>query len=172
MSDFWKSPLGEVTGSFEDSFSSGFEPIPDGTKAIAKIDKFQRAEYDQSAYYEVTWVITQGAYANRHVFQKIRVWDTDEKKRHRALNMLKYMYKLFGVRPNHSGEPLEHELAQAFVNKYAGICIGVWKITTLSGDEKTGNYIQSVFDKSKMQNNTPAVTPDNLPTENFDDIPF
>ena len=48
MSDFWSSELGEVTGSAEDAFAKTFTRIPDGTMALARIEKFKNDLNDRT----------------------------------------------------------------------------------------------------------------------------
>lgn len=119
---FWKSTLGELSGTEQDAFSQSFRQIPDGTMALAKIDKFTNEEFNGSKYLKVDWLLTDGEFKGQHVFQKIHVFDTDEKKRHRALNMLMLVYRMFSMSPTSSNPPSDEELA-IFKGKLAGIRI-------------------------------------------------
>ena len=105
MSNFWESELGTISGTPEDAFGNAIDPIPDGTFAPSKIIAFENKEFMGTQYLQVHWVITEGEYTNRHVFQKIHVFDADPKKRHRALNILKLMYQMFHVKPLDTNPP-------------------------------------------------------------------
>lgn len=124
---FWESELGEVTGNAADAFAKSFTQIPDGTMALAKIESFINAEYNENKYLNVTWLLTDGDFKGAKVEQKLKVWgdprDKDPAKtRHRALNMLKLIYQLYGCKPKHAGDPTDQDLA-IFLGKSAGIKI-------------------------------------------------
>ncbi len=122
MSDFWSSDLGEVTGKPDDAFASLPRQIPDGTTALAKITKFSNAEFNDSKYLQIEWTLIGGDFVGQKVQQKLKVWDSEPKVRHRALNMLKLMYNLYEIKPKHAGSPADHDL-NVFVGKTAGIKI-------------------------------------------------
>ena len=95
---FWQSDLGEVTGSEDDAFAKSFKQIPDNTLALAKIDSFVNAEYQDNKYLSIDWQLMDGDFKGQKVNQKIKVFgdsrDKDPAKtRHRALNMLKLICK-------------------------------------------------------------------------------
>jgi len=124
---FWESELGEVTGSAADAFAKSFTQIPDGTMALARIDAFINAEYEGNKYLSIDWVLTDGDFKGNKVNQKLKVYGDPRaedpiKARHRALNMLKLIYQLYGVKPKHAGDPTDTDLA-IFIGKTAGIRI-------------------------------------------------
>lgn len=124
---FWESEVGEVTGRPEDAFAKSFTQIPDGTMAVAKIESFVNAEYNGNKYLSVQWVLTDGDFKGAKVEQKLKVWGTlgekdPAKTRHRALNMLKLIYQLYNIKPKHTNDPTDQDLA-IFVGKTAGIKI-------------------------------------------------
>lgn len=123
MSGFWESELGEVTGKADDAFAKTFKQIPDGTMAMASIDNFMNAEYNGSTYLSIDWLLVDGDFKGQKVNQKIRVFDEDAKKKHRALNMLKLIYQQFSIKPKHNNPPTDEELS-VFRGKLAGIKIG------------------------------------------------
>lgn len=122
MSDFWVSELGVLSGSAEDAFSKTFKQVPDNTMALAKIVSFKNENFDGQRYLKVDWLLTAGDFKGQHVFQKLHVFDTDPKKRHRSLNMFMLMYKLFGLSPESKEAPVDSDLA-IFESKFAGIKI-------------------------------------------------
>ncbi len=127
---FWDSELGDVTGKAEDAFAKQFTQIPDGTKALAKIESFTNQVYKDSGfkYLNIEWVLQDGDFKGQKVQQKLKVYGGDQydkdpmKTRHRALNMLKLLYELFKIKPKHSNPPTDQDLA-SFGGKIAGIKI-------------------------------------------------
>lgn len=142
MSDFWISDLGEVTGKSEDAFAKQFTHIPDGTKALAKIESFTNQEYKDSGfkYLNIEWVLQDGDFKGQKINQKLKVYGGDQydkdpaKTRHRALNMLKLLYQLFNIKPKHTNPPTDQDLA-IFSGKMAGI-----KIRETAPNEKGKSY--------------------------------
>jgi len=127
---FWESELGDVTGKAEDAFAKSFMQIPDGTKALAKIQSFTNQVYKNTGfkYLNIEWVLQDGDFKGQKVQQKLKVYGGDQydkdsaKTRHRALNMLKLLYELFKIKPKHSDEPTDQDLA-SFGGKIAGLLI-------------------------------------------------
>lgn len=127
---FWESELGDVTGKAEDAFAKQFSQIPDGTKALAKVESFTNQSHKESGfkYLNIEWVLQDGDFKGQKVQQKLKVFGGDQydkdpaKTRHRALNMLKLLYELFNIKPKHSNPPSDQDLA-FFVGKIAGIKI-------------------------------------------------
>jgi hypothetical protein len=139
---FWDSDLGEVTGKAEDAFAKQYTQIPDGTKALAKIESFTNQTHKESGfkYLNVEWALTDGDFKGHKVQQKLKVYGGDKfdkdpmKTRHRALNMLKLLYQLFRINPKHANPPTDQDLAY-FVGKVAGI-----KIRETEPNEKGRQY--------------------------------
>jgi hypothetical protein len=127
---FWESEMGEITGKAEDAFAKQFTQIPDGTKALAKIESFTNQQHKDSGfeYLNIEWVLMDGDFRGKKVQQKLKVYGGDKfdkdpaKTRHRALNMLKLLYELFKIKPQHGNPPTDQELAY-FSGKIAGIKI-------------------------------------------------
>ncbi len=144
---FWDSELGEITGSSEDAFAKSFKQIPDGTKALAKIEKFFNAEYQGNKYISIDWVLIDGDFKGQKVNQKLKVYGDpiskdSSKTRHRALNMLKLIYQLYNVKPKHSGEPSDDDLS-TFHGKIAGINI---RETEPNHEGKQYNWVSEVHE--------------------------
>src|ERR1700750_1915181 len=126
--NFWESEIGEVTGKSEDAFAKQFTQIPDGTKALAKLESFTNQEYKDSGfkYLNIEWVLMEGDFRGQKVQQKLKVYGGDQfdkdsaKTRHRALNMLKLLYQLFDIKPKHTNPPSDQDLA-IFGGKMAGL---------------------------------------------------
>jgi hypothetical protein len=110
---FWQGQAGKtLTGSAEDSFNSGFSPIPDGTVAVAMIKSFEfveSAEYDPK--YQIRWKIADGEFKNREVFQNIYAFDKDPERNEKAKNMMMRIYKLCGHIITQPSQPTNQDLA-------------------------------------------------------------
>lgn len=160
MSGFWDSEIGEVTGKAEDAFAKSFTQIPDGTMALAKIDSFVNAEYMGNKYLNIYWLVTDGDFKGQKVQQKLKVWgeprDKDPAKtRHRALNMFKLMYQMWGMKPRHANAPTDQDLA-LFVGKIAGIKV---RETEPNEQGKQYNWVAEVHDSKGFKSETgPGLT--------------
>ena len=152
---FWQSDLGEVTGSEDDAFAKSFKQIPDNTLALAKIDSFTNAEYQDNKYLSIDWQLMDGDFKGQKVNQKIKVFgdsrDKDPAKtRHRALNMLKLIYQLFNYAPRHGNPPTDQELVH-FNNKIAGIKI---RETEPNAEGKQYNWVSEVHKTQGFKSET------------------
>jgi hypothetical protein len=155
---FWDSELGDVTGKAEDAFAKQFTQIPDGTKALAKIESFTNQEYKDSGfkYLNIEWVLQDGDFRGQKVQQKLKVYGGDKfdkdpaKTRHRALNMLKLLYELFKIKPKHSNPPTDQDLA-SFSGKIAGIKI---RETEPNDKGKQYNWVAEVHDSKGFKSET------------------
>ena len=155
MSDFWNSPLGEVTGSAADAFAKTFTQIPDGTMSLARIDSFLTAEYQGNRYLSIDWVLTDGDFKGQKVNQKLKVYGdpkaTDsDKVKHRALNMLKLIYQLYNTKPKHAGDPTDQDLAWT-VGKTAGIRI---RETEPNDNGRQYNWVAEIHDAKGFKSET------------------
>lgn len=137
---FWQSDLGEISGKAEDAFTRVFTVIPNNTTAVAKIESFKIKD----GQYNLEWIITQGEFKGQHVFQKIKALDMDANKRHKALNMLKYLYGLYQLQPNHADAPTDDDL-KVFIGKFGGIKIQEWSMPKNDGFGMIeGNFVSEV----------------------------
>ena len=157
---FWESELGEVTGKSDDAFAKQFTQIPDGTKAVAKIDNFTNQVHKESGfkYLNIEWVLMEGDFRGQKVTQKLKVFGGDQfdkdpvKTRHRALNMLKLLYQLFNMKPAHTNPPTDQDLA-SFGGKMAGIKI---RETAPNDKGKSYNWIGEVHPSHGYKSETGA----------------
>ena len=155
---FWDSELGDITGKAEDAFAKQFTQIPDGTKALAKIESFTNQVYKDSGfkYLNIEWVLTDGDFRGQKVQQKLKVYGGDQfdkdpmKTRHRALNMLKLLYQLFNIKPKHTNPPTDQDLA-SFAGKVAGIKI---RETEPNDKGKSYNWVAEVHDSKGFKSET------------------
>lgn len=137
---FWNSDLGELTGTADHAFARQIRIIPDGTTALAKILKFTNEDNNGKQYFNIEWELLSGDFKNQRVYQKIHAFDADPKKRHRALNMLMYVYKLFNLKPASSHAPTDQDLL-VFTGKTAGIKI---QETAPNENGKQYNWVSEV----------------------------
>lgn len=180
---FWESDLGDVTGKAEDAFAKQFTQIPDGTKALAKVESFTNQVYKDSGfkYLNIEWVLTDGDFRGQKVTQKLKVFGGDQndkdpsKTRHRALNMLKLLYQLFNLKPKHTNPPTDQDLA-SFSGKVAGIKI---RETEPNDKGKSYNWVAEVHASSGFKSETGAGLPviahtsvSSYPSNKASDLPF
>lgn len=195
---FWESELGDVTGKAEDAFAKQFMQIPDGTKALAKIESFTNQEYKDSGfkYLNIEWVLQDGDFRGQKVQQKLKVYGGDQydkdptKTRHRALNMLKLLYQLFNIQPRDGNPPTDQDLA-SFYGKIAGLKI---RETEPNDKGRQYNWVAEVHSSQGFKSETgvglrvvaqTAVSSyssnhssmdnslnNNVPAPDLDDVPF
>ena len=143
---FWTSNLGEITGDSKQAFSKEFGNIPNGTMALARIESFINDEYNGMKYLHITWELIHGEFKRRKVSQKLKVIDADprdkepEKTKFRGLNMLKLIYDMFNIVPQHNNIPTNNDLS-IFIGKEAGIQI---RETNPNENGKSYNYVSEV----------------------------
>lgn len=152
---FWTSELGEITGKPEDAFAGNFILIPDGTKSLSKIENMSNESDNFGSYINISWQLIDGEFKGRKINQKLRVVlsGNDDKAKYahkRALNMLKLIYDMFGVKPKTSMAPTDEDLS-IFVNKIAGIVIFE---TQPNHDGKQYNRIGEVHDSKDFVSQT------------------
>jgi hypothetical protein len=138
---FWDSELGVLTGNAEDAFSKSFGLIPDGTTALARILDFKNDAFGGDKTYKIEWLLLEGEFKGQHTFQKIKAFDPEPKVRHKALNMMVLLFKMFNVNKPASGLPPTDDELRVFCNKSAGIKI----METKPNDEgKVYNFVGEV----------------------------
>lgn len=160
---FWESECGEVTGKAEDAFAKQFTQIPDGTRALAKIQSFTNQVHKESGfkYLNIEWVLTDGDFKGQKVQHKLKVYGGDQydkdpmKTRHRALNMLKLLYQMFNLKPKHTNPPTDQDLA-SFGGKIAGLKI---RETAPNDNGRQYNWIGEVHPSQGFKCETGAGLP-------------
>jgi len=159
---FWESELGDVTGKAEDAFAKQYTQIPDGTKALAKIESFTNQVYKDSGfkYLNIEWTLMDGDFKGQKVQQKLKVYGGDKfdkdpaKTRHRALNMLKLLYGLFNVKATNAN-PTDQDLA-SFLGKIAGLKI---RETEPNENGRSYNWVAEVHPSQGFKAETGAGLP-------------
>ena len=167
---FWQTSEGksatDTTGKFESN--GGIALIPENTTCLAMITEANIAEYQGDEYINLAWTVNKpDAYKNRKVFQKVRIFDAETKKRDKALNMLAAIDKNAGGKLSKSDTAPTNETLFFLMQKPMLIKVMVWDM-----NDKKGNWVAAVSPRSTEE---PApvketkVTPE---VGEFDDIPF
>lgn len=135
----------EKAGTFE-SGGGDIEPIPAKTQVLAAPDEAKWDEYQGDEYISLRWNILQPKeYANRKIFQKVRVCDSDPKKSDKAKRMLAAIDTNAGGKLLASGErPTDESLTRCLVNKPMVLMLQVWEIEKDDGTTAKGNWISAV----------------------------
>ena len=159
----------EQNGNFEASTGGDFAPIPKGTvvKVIAEEASWKCFEPNPE-FVEIKWTITEGEYKNRKIFQKLKTQDADPQKAKKAMMMLGAIdHNCGGKLRNCTAKPTDAELSNALNFKPMFLKLDVWKITTETGEVKTGNHVVAVSSTQGAQQAQQAQTVDN-----DSDLPF
>ncbi len=186
MSNFWDlndgNKIEENAGQFEMG-GGDLTPIPNGTGCIAAIEEAKWDTYEDDRYISLKWrVMRPEQYANRVIFQKVKVFGMASDKDQRATaDKAKRMLAAIdqncgGKLMKVEGEPSDMDLMSALVGKQMAIKVQVWKMKNRdSGEEMTGNWIGAVSPAKGAQVATPAAKPaQTAPADDGldDDIPF
>jgi hypothetical protein len=125
------------------------------------------ANYEGNEYINLAWTVNKpDAYKNRKVFQKVRIFDAETKKRDKALNMLAAIDKNAGGKLSKSDSAPTNETLLHLMQKPMLIKVMVWEI-----NDKTGNWVAAVSPRSVEEpvqalKATPEIADDNF------DVPF
>lgn len=143
---FWSLSTGaSPDGSESSSHTSSFKVIPDGTLSIGKIKEFVIDKNKEGQpFYKCVYKLTDGDFKNREVIHKIKCFDSKATIADRAINMMKRLYDLSGLKPSHSEAPTDSDLAQ-FKGKDIGIKIAEWNMVNPDGTFSEGNYVSGIF---------------------------
>lgn len=160
------------TGEFE--LAGNIAVIPDNTQVKAFIDEAKWDEYEGDRYVNIRWNIVDQEYNGRKIYQKVRVCDTDSKKRDKAIRMLAAIDTNCGGNLMRLGvEPDDMQLSINLTNKPMLILLKVWEIKNdVTGVvEKDGNWVCAVAPANKPQaQQAQAAQQQSQP--NVDDIGF
>ena len=164
MSDFWGLSDGSSATDTDENFElagGNLEPIPEGSTVIAAVENVQwQHDRDNNEFLEVKWRVAKPeAFANRIVYQKLWVTDSDprakddaaaKKKQDNARRLLSRIdAEAGGKLARKSGKPTDDELAIALQNKTMAIKVMVWAMKGSDGTDMTGNWIAAVMSKTK-----------------------
>lgn len=153
-------------------------PIPKDTRVLAICEEAKNYDYQGSRYINLKWRVNQPAeYANRVLFQKLRVFDLDKAEAHKRM--------LAAIAANSGGklfqamqaageqEPSDQSLA-TITNSPMVLLLDVWELDDKS---KSGNWVKSVSARQGVAppaQSAPTQQPATpQPSATFDDdIPF
>jgi len=140
------------TGKTFEMGGGDIEPIPANTSVLAAPDEAKIDEYEGQEYISLRWtVLAPKEYANRKVFQKIRVFDHDTKKADKAKRMLAAIDANAGGGLVAAGTlPTDALLTKCLVNKPMLLKLQVWEM-----NDKKGNWVAAVSPRTAT-NDTPA----------------
>ena len=197
MSDFWGLSDGSSATDTDENFElagGNLEPIPEGSTVIAAVENVQwQHDRDNNEFLEVKWRVAKPeAFANRIVYQKLWVTDSDprakddaaaKKKQDNARRLLSRIdAEAGGKLARKSGKPTDDELAIALQNKTMAIKVMVWAMKGSDGTDMTGNWIAAVMSKTKPVEITNAgpvkaqaakvQTSQGFVDDDFGDVPF
>jgi len=142
MANFWNDSENKaITTTGEFTSGGTIENIPDNTTCLAMIDEAGLAEYQGDEYINLRWLINEpAAYKGRKIFQKVRVFDVDDKKADKAKKMLMAIDANCGGKLAQSDEsPNDTAMAKALLHKPMLIKVMVWEM-----NDRSGNWIASV----------------------------
>jgi len=151
----------------------GFDPIPNNTQLKVLIDEAKWAEYDGENYISLRWMVIDGEYKNRKIFQKVRVLDNDTTKADKAKTMLAAIDSNAGGKLLANGVmPDDMALGLNLTNKPMAIVVAIWEI-----DGNKGNWVKAVSPlnaasqpQQQQQQQQQQAAP--MSTDFDDDIPF
>jgi len=143
MSFFTQSNGQSVQSNGNFDSGGGFAPIPEGTQVLAVIDEAKWDTYQNENFISLRWSVAKPQeYANRKIFQKIKVMDADASKRDKALQMLAAIDTNAGGKLQAAGvQPDAQALAAALMNRPMVLKLGVWELDDKS---KSGNWVSKV----------------------------
>lgn len=146
---FWQLNDGTTVDNTNTTFDAGggnLDPIPDNTSCIAAIEEAKWDSYEGDSFINLKWrVMRPAAYANRVLFQKLKVYGTAKDKdpkatADKAKRMLAAIDANCGGKLMALGRDFEDaDLMIALVGKPIAIKVQVWKM-----GEKSGNWISAV----------------------------
>jgi hypothetical protein len=141
---------GTASGQPELAFLADFTTIPNRTKALAKINKFEIIEKSSEytgpqKFMQITWEVISEQFKGHQVTQKIKVFDGTPTQLDRNLNMLVLVMRLCNYTPQHTQAPSNQELLQMH-GKVCGIKIQEWSMPKNDGSGMMeGNYVSEVY---------------------------
>jgi len=177
---FWSTSDGTTAANTATEFDAGggsMEPIPEGTTVLAMPDEAKWAtDRDNNEYLSIRWtVLKPDAYLNRKIFHKL--WVTDEKPKHKdpvryrdkQLKMLAAIDTNAGGKlMKIEGKPTDDQLALSLMNRQMTLRLGVWAMDGDNGP-MSGNWIQSVADKTRAVSEVAKAAPKPKPAPAYDD---
>lgn len=143
---FWTTTDNQNAATADGNFNAGggnIEPIPANTQVKAAIDEAKWDAYEGDQYISLRWtVLAPEEYKNRKVFQKVRVYDSSDKKSDKAKRMLAAIAtNCGGGLLRVQGEPTDMDLQSNLLMKPMALTLQVWETEDKSN---SGNWVQQV----------------------------
>jgi len=139
-----------------------FDPIPNNTQLKVIIEESKWDNYNDEDYISLKWTVIDGEFANRKIFQKLKVNEQNSKKADKAKTMLAAIDANAGGKLMEAGVmPDDMSLSLNLCNKPMAIVVAIWEI-----DDKKGNWVKAV---SPLKSATPKQQQTSKPEIDFDD---
>lgn len=165
---FFKLSEGQLntTGNF--AVASDIEPMPKDTQVKSCIDEVKWDEYQGERYISIRWqVLAPKQYANRKIFQKLKVEQSDVKKRDKAIQMLAAIDANCGGKLMSAGvEPTDAAMQKNLLMKPMVLLLDVWDM-----NDKKGNWVKAVSSATAAAAK-PEPIPAPAPSSDDDDDAF
>ena len=152
----------------------GFELLPKDTRVVATCEQAITKSYEGRWSINIKWRVNlPSQFANRVIFQTLKVWDDDPSKAQKAKAMLAAIAtnaggRLFQAMSQRNQNDPSDESLQTLMNAPMVLLIDVWEI-----EGKSGNWVKAVsaYNPSRQAATAPAPVVAPVPTLD-DDIPF
>lgn len=161
---FWNTSEGALNNTnvtTEAEMGGGdMPPIPANTELKAIITE---ASYDETEslgrFIKLRWDVIDGEYKKRVIFQKVKVFETDAKKRDKAMRMLAAIAMNAGGKLLEIAEPTDGDLQINLSNKPMIIRVQVWEMeNSTTGEKMSGNWVSAVSSGKAAPAATPAAS--------------
>lgn len=170
---FFKKSTGEVATTITTFDQSAPELIPDNTTLHCVIKEAKiniSTEYGDSL--QVQWqCLAPAQYKDRVVFQSVKIFDKDDKKRDKAIDMFAAIdTNATGGKLLASGQEPTSQALTAWQGKQMLIKVMVWEM-----NDRKGNWVAAVMPKTQQQAQqaaAPVAVDMNANVDDFDEIPF
>jgi hypothetical protein len=150
-------------------------PIPKDTRVLAICEEAKNSEYNGERYINLKWRVNQPAeYANRVLFQKLKVYDLAKGEAHKrmlAAIATNAGGKLFAAMQK-AGEQEPSDMSLSTItNSPMVLLLDVWELDDKS---KSGNWVKSVSARQGVASHqqTPMKTEPIAQPSSSSDIPF
>tara|TARA_B100000795_G_scaffold190873_1_gene145462 strand:- start:228 stop:725 length:498 start_codon:yes stop_codon:yes gene_type:complete len=153
--NFWETSTSEAIES-KSTFdaSNNFQPIPDNTDVLCVVENAAWANNQYNGdYIAIEWqVLVPEEYANRKIFQNIKVMHDNEKTADKAKKMLATIDYNAGGKMLKSGEqPDDAMLTKSLTGKQMILKLQVWEMAGDDGQTRSGNWVCAVSGKKDVK---------------------
>jgi len=176
MSNFFEG-INTNNTSFE--IGGGFELLPKDTRVVATCEQAVTKSYEGRWSINIKWRVNlPSQFANRVIFQTLKVWDDDSSKAQKAKAMLAAIAtnaggRLFqSMQQRNENDPSDESL-QTLMNAPMVLLIDVWEI-----EGKSGNWVKAVSAYNPTAQRPAPVVQMQQPAPSYaqptidDDMPF